>query len=520
MSASYYPTQLRSFVQRLHGYSQTTVKLTPLNGLLWVAPKQTVTVSLPPNSLVLPDSFTMWARAETKGALLYNGANANLVPGGTPATAGQSYQNPCVQLPQNAESFITNVAVTMNGMTVDQGPGQFYNQLFNVVADATLGGKKYERGMSQLGRDVQSANLSVGPLVPQIVDGRPTPSMVQPPLSSTNLPYPIMPRDVTAPGVFNGNNLQIIGLSNWLGFLNSPEVLDTDILGDVRVQVTIADTNVLVINEDSTQASTASFTLGQLFFTCNTISLPPEWYQAQSMFLEKGGIIERKFSRWWAFPGSTIPSGGPMSATVSFSLASQSVDLLVGSVFAVPDNSAGGQGAAAAGGRWSDVNAISATNTMPLARYAQKNLGDYAYTSMGKGTSFLRPGHGILNYQFAINNESIPNTAIDMNNALQHALIAFGLANETIQQTNPSLVNMDQWTQGFWFSAISLAAMAPTDVRLISGYETRGSNANFSWTITPSSSQSSLTYNTRPIVFAKISSSLRIGRNRMLEIVN
>ena len=109
-----------------------------------------------------------------------------------------------------------------------------------------------------------------------------------------------------------------------------------------------------------------------------------------------------------------------------------------------------------------------------------------------------------------------------MNNALQHSLIALGLANETIQGTNPALINMDQWTQGFWFSAVSLAALAPADARLISGYETRGSNANFSWTITANTgvNATNIPYNTRPTVFAKTSSILRIGRNRMLEVVN
>ena len=106
---------------------------------------------------------------------------------------------------------------------------------------------------------------------------------------------------------------------------------------------------------------------------------------------------------------------------------------------------------------------------------------------------------------------------VDVNDAWQHAQIAMGLSNELIQGTNPLITDMDKWTQAYWFCACSLAALAPSDVRLISGYESRGSNAQFSWDITGLNGNN--LYSVRPTVFAKTSSTLRIGRNRMLEMV-
>jgi hypothetical protein len=80
-------------------------------------------------------------------------------------------------------------------------------------------------------------------------------------------------------------------------------------------------------------------------------------YQAQAMFLEKGRIFQRKCSLWWAFQGSVVPGtkqpvtpvagaatavsgmyqepilpGQNPTQTVNFSLASQSVDLLIGTI--------------------------------------------------------------------------------------------------------------------------------------------------------------------------------------------
>jgi len=510
--SNFYPTQLRSFVNKLHGFGQSTVKLSPLSGTLNAGPRQTIVVSLPPNTLILPESFTMWARATTSGALQ---APPPSLPGSA-AVGTQIAVTPVVQLPNNAESLITSVAITANGQSIDAGPGGLYNQLFNLLADVQLGGKKNERAIAQLGADLPAqtwGNPAVNPS-PTV-----TPSSTQ---FNNNLEVPTIYTTNTAttnPGTFDMNNAQVIAISNWLGFLSSTEVIDTDLLGDVRVSITLADTNVLVIDNYSTDYKTINYALNNIFFTVNTISLSPEWYQAQAVFLEKGGVLQRKCSLWWAFQGSvvqgikqplapvavptaatgmytepTVPGGIP-TQTVNFSLASQSVDLLIGTMITVPDN------------------------THPwLARYEMTPAGrDFSFRSVGRGAAFKRPGYHLSSYQFSVNNVTIPNFRVDMNDAWQHSQIAMGLSNELIQGTNPVITHMDKWTQAYWFCACSLAALAPADVRLISGYESRGSNANFSWDITGANGNNF--YSCRPTVFAKTSSTLRIARNRMLEMV-
>jgi hypothetical protein len=75
------------------------------------------------------------------------------------------------------------------------------------------------------------------------------------------------------PGTFDGNNQQVLSISNWLGFLSSTEVIDTDLLGDVRVLITLADTNVLVIDNYSTDYRTINYSLNRLYFSVNTINV-------------------------------------------------------------------------------------------------------------------------------------------------------------------------------------------------------------------------------------------------------
>jgi hypothetical protein len=359
--SNYYPTQLRPFVNKVHGFSQTTVKLSPLSGTLNAGPRQTVVVALPPNSLIFPKSFTMWARAQTSGSMQVPTRNvpATVIPG-TLATS------PCVQLPTNAESLIQSLSITANGQNLDAGPGSVYNQLFNLIADVQLGGKKNERAIAQLGTDIPSGFYGGGAPVSPLPALPGNASSTQ---FNNNLPVPTIytsgnvANNPTA-GTFDVNNQQCIAISNWLGFLSSTEVINTDLLGDVRVSITLADTNVLVIDNYTTDYKTINYSLNNVFFTVNTINLSPEWYQAQAVFLEKGGILQRKCSIWLAFQGSVvqgtkqalvpvagaataisgmyqepvIPGGVPMQ-TVNFSLASQSVDLLIGTMLTVPDNS-------------------------------------------------------------------------------------------------------------------------------------------------------------------------------------
>jgi hypothetical protein len=163
-----------------------------------------------------------------------------------------------------------------------------------------LGGKKNERAIAQLEAVIPSTiygGIASQPVPPTL-----------PPLSSTQFGY-VLPiptiytsdnvaTNLTA-GTFDVNNAQCIAILNWFGFLSSTEVIDTDLLGDVRVSITLADTNVLCIDNYTTDYKTINCALNNVFFTINTINLSPEWYQAQAMFLEKGGILQKKCSIWW-----------------------------------------------------------------------------------------------------------------------------------------------------------------------------------------------------------------------------
>lgn len=478
----YYPSNLKSYVNRLANYSAQTIRIFPQAGVLNAGPRQTISVNLPPSALVLPSTFTMWAQGTTTATGITN--------------SGTTASPTCI-FPQNFESLISSLSVSGNGLQLDGGPGQFYNQLWDMIADLQLGGKKTERSLLQGARDIPSQAVNNSPTTPPTAQ------------NGSNPVYPFMPWSSNGAGTY-ASYPQQIAIGNWLGMMNSPELLDTDLTGQITINVGLADTNVLVINESTTIPSTATYSLNNVYFTITTISLSPEFYHAQAMYLERA-VIERKMNLWWAFPGSVVTgdlhntSGyAPQSAssattTVAFSLASQSVDLLLGAFLTVPDNGK------------PILCRFDADQTDPFVQ-----CGSSAF----KGAAFRRPGHFIQDYAFSCNNIQIPTYRVGAKEAFQHLLIQLGINNEALQGTNPSIDHISKWLQAYWMCAQSFAAQAPADARLISGFSTRGTNSNFTWDVTQSTTAPPPVFNVRPTVFALTSSTLRIGKARMLEVVN
>jgi hypothetical protein len=189
----------------------------------------------------------------------------------------------------------------------------------------------------------------------------------------------------------------------------------------------------------------------------------------------------------------TVQPGGTATQTVNFSLASQSIDLLIGTYITVPDS-----------------------NRPFLCRYEANQYmipaTDYKQ-SVGKGAAFKRPGFFVQDYQFSVNNVSLPTFRVARDEAFMHLL-----AQDTIEGTTSTLDTLDKWNESHWMCAFNLAALAPADARLISGFSSRGTNSVFSFDVTGTGA--SPIFNARPTVFVRTSSVLRIGKNRMLEVIN
>ena len=117
---------------------------------------------------------------------------------------------------------------------------------------------------------------------------------------------------------------------NWLGLLNSSELLDVDAIGDLKIHLTLAGPEVL----NQQNVNNATYQLSNIYVSVDTIILPAEYFASQASYLNgaPGRAIRRKFDNWSSFPGPIVPANQTPTQQTRFTLNSDSVDLLIGTM--------------------------------------------------------------------------------------------------------------------------------------------------------------------------------------------
>lgn len=371
-----YPRNLSYFVRRLANYSRNTFKLQTLNQSTASA-SQIITVDLPNNALVDLNTLSWYFE------------------GTTTATT-----NTC-SFPRNIESIIERLELEVNGQLISGGC-QFYNHLWNIIADTTFGD------------DVTNRRKILQNATDKAASGA----------NETSVPFTI---------------------ANWLGPLGSmkPEVLDTNLLGNVRLRITLASPNVLI--SSATAVVGPSYSLANMFFSVDTISIDDgNFYAMHDAFLSKGGVYEIPFNNYYSFSATTTTSGA-----TKFSLSTQSLNM-VWATFV--------QGSATVSG----VTPNTVDTTINNASYFRRFGG-------GAGTA----GDG-MKYQFNINNVYYPNYQATNTQAFQLLNNAYGLTQDTLGGCYKGIDTLTKWNRFYWVGAQSFAHNTADDERYISGIDTRG----------------------------------------------
>lgn len=295
---NFYPSAVTSFINRLSNYSKSTVRLFPQNQSI-AGPYSVITLSLPPGQLIDPSSIAMHCTFTTSGT-----------------TVDTTQTMSCVLPPTGIESLFSSVAISANGQQLAEVRN--YNHIWNVLQDYTMGATEIDRSVLNLGRfnagqpQGNAATTGVGDsAVPAIDEEIYT---LQSGTSANTQPYVMQNTDVS--------------MWNWLGFLNSSELLDVDAIADLKISLTWAGPEVLIQNN----VSNATYQLSNIYVSVDTIILPSEYLASQASYLNgaPGRAIRRKFDNWSTFPGPIVPQNQTPTQQTRFTLNSDSVDLLIG----------------------------------------------------------------------------------------------------------------------------------------------------------------------------------------------
>jgi hypothetical protein len=445
-----YPRNLSYFVRRLANYSKNTYRLQTLNTST-AGPSQIITVDLPNNALVDLSTLVWYFEGYTGSAT-----------------------NSCT-FPRNIETLIDRVEVEINGQLISPGCAN-YSHLFQVVADTTMGEDcTNRRGLLQNGLNVDAPSANVG--------GSAAGAAIN--TASVGQPFTVC---------------------NWLGFLGSaqPVVLDTNLLGNVRVRITLANTNVLV--SSATAVTGATYSLANMFFSVDCISIDDGTYYAMhDEFLGKGGVYEIPFNNFYSFAQS-ITAGG--DGSVKFSLSTNSLNHL-----------------------WATFAYAGTTPQVADTPSVANSTG----SSSGAGTSrfFLRSSANITGYQFNINNQYVPNYRPNANLAFQLLMNSYNLSQDTLGGINKNIGNLDFWRRKYWVASCALDHAVGGDERFVSGLNTLGNVAQGFFEYTGASLTNGFGVNTgaggatsandsssaTALIFAQTTAILQVGQGRQISVV-
>lgn len=439
--SSGYPKNLQYLVKRISNYSKNTVRLQTLNQTT-ATNGQIITVDLPSNALVDLNSLTMF------------------FTGTTSTTSGFA------TFPRNIETLLERVEVEVNGQVINGGC-QYYNQLWQVVADTTIGEDATNRR-----KILQNAS------------------------------------DVAVPAANVSTGVQFC-IQNWLGFLGSckPSVLDSSLLGNVRVRLTLTGPQALVT---SSGTAGAGYTLSNIFFTCDVLSIDDGvFYSLHQQFLQGGGVYELPYHNYYSFT-----STGGLSQTTKFSLSTQSLNRVWGCF--VLGNSYP-MGSAAANGAAFDANANTSSYFTRIG-----NAGTaIPFGTTGNNTPIT---YAITNYQWSVNGTYFPNFKPSPEQAYALLQTALNMSQDTLGGGYKGLDTLAKWNSSFWLCSQEFEHGSDD---YISGLDTRGNVAQAfletGGSITVGANVG--TGGTNPgtsltcLVFAQCTSLLRVGAGRQLEVV-
>lgn len=406
-----YPRNLSYFVRKLANYSRNTFRLQTLNQDTASA-SQIITVDLPNNALVDLNTLTWFFTGTASG------------------TGGVA------RFPRNIESIIDRLELEVNGQLISGGFSG-YNQLWNIIADTSLGEDCTNRRR----------------ILQHSADGGADAAGVTALGAQTNVQFAI---------------------TNWLGPLGSmkPEVLDTNLLGNVRLRITLAPTSIL---SWGTSTTAGTYSLANMFFSVDTISIDDgNFYAMHDQFLSKGGVYEIPFNNYFSFSQAATASGA-----LKFSLSTQS------------------------------LNMVWATFVNGSAGTPNTQNGDAATS-----TFFRRQGAGINGYQFNINNVPYPNYRPTPLQAWQLMQNAYGMSQDTLGGCHRLIDTQAKWTGSFWVACQSFCHNTADDERYVSGIDTRGNVAQCYFEYDGLSAT-----NYTGMVFAQTTSLLRVGAGRQIEVV-
>ena len=523
MSTEGIPNAMQWQIKRLKVLQKENITMTP-NKTTDVKPGQTIIVDLPYNSKVDLSSFSWFYDGSTS----HNGASV--------ATGPAAYVQSRF-FPRNSASVIQKFTVKVNGGIKVDIPD--YNFVYNMLHDYTQGSDALKR--RQTGGENSDPSNKLYITATDILERRGY--SVGPLVAGTGPADNIISRD-------KGKYC----VRSWLSLFGgnaSTQVVDTQMLGTVTVEIQLAPASILMLGvapvagavtvanntpsktevgravlgaevaarTAAIAAETADYTLTNLEFRCVRYHMGPEFDMVAANVLSSG----QKYKLW--FPNYTIQSGRPVpsnnkATTERFSISTQSLDYVIGT-FRLPNYDTIGQ----------PLNTVfSTTDSLEegLTRAtAEEQINAGLRRVYNQSRYFAHNGDSIVNTKWRIGNNSFEPQNLDeqFNSLLQH----FNINQDTLSGMHPCINSLGAFREHSYASICSLNFPEKDSMFTVSGLDTEQTPASIEWVVTSSTFAPAgglagnylLTdaTNCLPYLICAYSSHLEIGAGRMVNLI-
>lgn len=465
-----------SIKQMADNMSRIGVKLTP-DRTSGIAPNDTITFKLPNSSLVDMRSLNFFYKFSTSG------------------TTGTFIH------PRYSSTLIERVSVIINGQTISITPA--YAFLYNTLMD--LEGSSFD----QLSK--RNVCEFFDPSV-RITASDPTSSADVALAGGTWIAS-----GTSAPVKIDG------AITHWLGFLGScqPGVIDTSSLGDVYIQIQFSTAYVLpsTINATAQTLAGASFTLDDVYATCDVVSFSSDtYYSALASKLASGGLNIGFYEYLNARFASITKSSG---VNVTWNVSANSLDQLIGTL----------------------QKTDAYTTWKPMIVYASNDVGSSVYTmsqivanptaylnntgitrtdALGDGFmncyAMMRCGQAVKESRWSINNRAINYGYLTPKEIFIQTLQSLGYNQLDLGANglNCCIFSIQHFLKYYFTHIIDLTIQDSRDF-WISGLNSLGSTLSITWEMNFNGSSNSQT--AIPVIYARLSKILNVRDGRNLSVI-
>ena len=471
------PSGLLFKVKAIQNLSKQTIKMVPNNGQGDVWAGQKVIVTLPANSLVDLSTFEFNYTGYTQHA-------------GNAVAAGPTGYCQTRFFPRNSQSIIENLEIKINSQS-RQNISQ-YNYLYNMLYDFTCGTDGNNKN-----RIGQNADPSCKHYYSQGQVKR-------------RAGYPL--GRIADPAT--ANDQDTYSVRNWLGLLGpnaSTTIIDTSMLGQVDIEITLAPAGVLMLGKTPANAAIAgvvianseigvpitagvalgaqlaaegtSYKISNISFSVTRIDLPSSVYDAMNSVLASGVSYQLWYPNYSIFTGQ--PTTGK-SGTTRISISTSSLEMVIGT-FQVPARDQQSYPItydytiANSNGAWINNNDALGEWGSNAKTFKQAVLQGLPIT-FNQSKYFIRNGTNIKNARWAVGNVFFNyETPLEMYNGV---LKAFNAQNDVLGGCYEGLDSLAKFQDTYYAHVLSLNAPSENDIYTVSGLNSSETPVQIAWEVT------------------------------------